>query len=440
VGDERHPLISFQGRATLDDLLESTDAPVWNHLCGDRLDAAGLERVRAFAAQVRTEPPTWREGSDPGWLAAFIERTRSVVPRYRDPLVGVRSERFTTSRDDLVSAWWELVPDDADLDDLIWFPTSGNGHAPVVVPTHPVAVSSYYPLLLEAARWHGVTVTFRPDRADWATVVSQAQGGFTVPSWSSVLGCATAKVNLHDGAWNAIDDRARFLERHDPQVITGDPGSLSHLADLDLRLHPAALVSTALRLARSTRQRLEQRFACPVIDVFSTTESGPIAAALPSGGWGLLQPRLHVEITEADGTPSAPGALGMLTISGGMNPYLPLLRYRTGDTARLRWVGDRPVLDDLVGRAITMLRAASGADVSSFDVTQLLERLPLRRWSLAQASDDAIVVSIEPEGPAAGLELLVVDAVRQVLGAVPTTVQPLTDPDKVQPFVVEARR
>src|SRR5262249_51254994 len=155
---------------------------------------------------------------------------------------------FTISRDDLARAWWKLVPDDVDLDDLIWFPTSGSGHAPAIVPTHPVAVSCYYPLLLEAARWHGVEVAFRADRADWMTVVSQHQGGFTVPSWSSFLGCATAKVNLDASGWRAEDHRRRFLERNDPQVVTGDPISLSHLADLDADLRPKVIVSTALLL------------------------------------------------------------------------------------------------------------------------------------------------------------------------------------------------
>ena len=266
--EERHPLLSDTGRRVLTELLEAEDAPAWNHQCGDRLDAAALRKVEAFAGFVVTDPPRWRPGRPPAWLDGYVDHVRQVVPKYRAAGPSSGGDLLTTSRADLAEAWWELVPDDADLDDLIWFPTSGTGHRPVIVPTHPIAVSCYYPLLLEAARWHGVAVRFRPDRADWMTVVSQRQGGFTVPSWSSFLGCATAKVNLEPSGWRGADDRGRFLERHDPQVVTGDPVSLSHLADLDVVVHPAVLISTALHLTASTRARLESRFGCPVVDVY----------------------------------------------------------------------------------------------------------------------------------------------------------------------------
>ena len=433
--DERHPLVSEAGRRTLTALLEAPDGPAWNHQCGDRLDAEGLRRVEAFGASVVTAPPRWKPGETPAWVAGFVDHVRRVVPRHR-------GNEAAMSRTDLARAWWDLVPDDVDLDDLIWFPTSGTGHAPVVVPTHPVAVSCYYPILLEAARWHGVPPPrFRDDRADWVTVVSQRHGGFTVPSWSSVLRCATAKVNLDPSGWRDGGDRARFLERHDPRVITGDPLSLSHLADLDVTLRPAVLISTALHLTATTTARLEARFGCPVVDVYSSTETGPIAASLPGDGglMALLQPRLFVEITDDAGELCLPGVDGVVTVTGGMNPYLPLLRYRTGDTARLVWRGDQPVLEGLMGRAAVVLRSATGEPVASIDVAQLFEELPLRRWTLHQRADASVVVAVEREaGAPPDLDERVRQAARTALGPVAVDVEPLTAPDKVVPFTTEA--
>jgi phenylacetate-CoA ligase len=388
---------------------------------------------------VLTEPPRWRAGQQPSWLGAYLDRVRQVVPLYRraDP----HAETLSTSRDDLARAWWELVPDDVELDELIWFPTSGSGHAPVVVPTHPVTVSSYYPLLLEVGRWHGISLRLRPDRADWITVIDQHVGGFTVPSWSSVLGCGTAQVNLDESRWRAGDDRRRFLERHDPQVITGDPVSLSHLADLDATLHPRLLISTALHLAGATKQRLEARFGCPAVDVYSTTESGPIAASRPAGGMALLQPRLYVEITSDDGMACPPGSPGIVTLTGGINRYLPLLRYRTGDTARLSWAGDQPLLEGLSGRAAVMLRTADQRRVSSFDVTQLLRDLPLRRWSVHQRADGSLVVAREPESTAGGgLDARITAVLQGALGTLEVSLLPLSATGKVTPFTVEEPR
>lgn len=433
---DRHPLLGEAGRRTLQALVEAADAPRWNHRCGDRLDAAGLAAVRTFADHIGPAARRLRPGERPEWVAGFTDRVRRVVPRYR--ALDAANPTFTASRDDLARAWWELVPDDADLDDLIWFPTSGTGGRPVVVPTHPVTVSNYYPLLLEAAAWHGVTVRFRADRADWFTVVHQANGGFTVPSWSSVLGCATAKVNLDPGGWSGADDRSRFLERHDPQVITGDPLSLAALAELEADLHPAVLISTAMTLAPATATMLRERFGCPVVDVYSTTETGPIAAALPAGGMGLLQPQLFVEIVDDHGAPVAAGHHGAIAVTGGMNPFVPLLRYRTGDTARLEWRGDLPVLTDFGGRAVVLLRAADGSDVSSFELTQVFELLPLRRWSVRQHADGSVTVAVHPEvGAGPDLDARIGAAVHAVLGAVPVSITDVPiGVDKVAPFEV----
>jgi phenylacetate-CoA ligase len=437
--EQRHPLLTSSGRSTLSRLLEDADAPTWNHRCGDRLDGGALAQVRRYAGLVESDPPRRIPSPDPPWLAGWLAHVAVTVPRYRR--AHSLAAPFTTSRDDLAGAWWELVPDDADLAELIWFPTSGSGRTPVVVPTHPVAVSCYYPLLLAAARWWGVTPALRDDRADWITVFSQGEGGFTVPSWSSYLGTATAKVNLHASSWRRPDDRRTFLERHDPRVVAGDPVSLAHLADLGLALGPAVVLSTATHLSGATRERLAGAFGCPVVDVYSTTESGPVAALRPDGRMGLLQPRLHVEVTDDAGMPVAAGDVGQITLTGGFNPYLPLVRYRTGDDARL---GDRsgaPVLERFAGRASVLLRDVAGTDVNSFDLAQILEELPLRRWSVRQRGDDSVVVAVEPEHRAGhGIEGRVAAAVERVLGAVPVRVEPLTAQAKVVPFTAEVVR
>jgi phenylacetate-CoA ligase len=100
--DERHPLLPDAGRHTLTTLLESPDAPLWNHQCGDRLDRDGLNCVAAFASLIRTEPPSWRRGTQPGWLAAYLDRVRTSVPRYRRG--EATAPTFTTSRQDLARA------------------------------------------------------------------------------------------------------------------------------------------------------------------------------------------------------------------------------------------------------------------------------------------------------------------------------------------------
>jgi phenylacetate-CoA ligase len=123
-----------------------------------------------------------------------------------------------------------------------------------------------------------------------------------------------------------------------------------------------------------------------------------------------------------------------------MNPYLPLLRYRTGDSAELRWSGEQPILERLSGRGAVLLRSADGLAVNSFDLAQLFEELPLRRWAVHQHSDASVVISREAEAGARGLDDRITVAVRTTLGPVSVTIEDLTATDKVAPFTIEEPR
>lgn len=376
----RHPLLDDAGRAVLRSMLEHPAAPRWNHACGERLDAEGVADVRRFAAEIASGRP-----AAAGWVAPFVERCRRTVPAYRHLPPGVTlADLPTTSRADLVGRPEAFVPDDAPLDDLIVHATSGTGGTPATVLQTPRVVAGYYPLLEAALAVHGVEVPCRPGEVGWVTV-SHQRSTFVLASVSAYLGgMGTGKVNLHPDAWRAPEDRAVFLADCDPAVLTGDPVSLAALADLDADLHPVALVSTAMALLPGLAARLVARFDCPVVDVYSLAESGPIAVALPDGsGWRLLQPRLHVEVVD-----------GEVVVTGGFNPLLPLLRYRTGDRASLEERGDEVVLVDLEGRAPVTLEAGDGSTVNAIDVTKALGRFALRQYGLHQAADRSLELRV----------------------------------------------
>src|SRR5207253_11178665 len=130
---------------------------------------------------------------------------------------------------------------------------------------------------------------------------------------------------LHLAAWRHPDDRAKYLDALAPEVITGDPLSFAELATLPLRWRPRALLSTSMALRPALRRTLEERFGCPVLDLYSLNEAGPVAVFDDrAGGHVLLQPRMYVEILDRAGRPVPPGERGEVTLTGGFNPCLPL--------------------------------------------------------------------------------------------------------------------
>jgi phenylacetate-CoA ligase len=384
---ERFPLLTDRGRAMLRRLWQHAHAPLWTYRCGERLDAAGLADVQAFAARQRTERRGWKHGEAPAWVAEFVDRCRREVPFYRQRLG--QGPLPTCHRDDLHREPWSFVPDSADASELIVYKTSGTTGNLLHLPAHPVAPARYLPLFESAMGAHGSSLA-GGDNVSIVQVAAQLRT-YTFASISSYLdGAGFAKINLNPADWNRETDRERFFDDCSPEVVTGDPFALEQLAALPLGTRPKVILSSATLLLRALRDRLRRHFGCPVIDVYSMNETGPIAFAhadFTADEHEILPHNLFVEILDEQGQPLPPGERGEIVVTGGLNPFLPLVRYRTGDFAALSFDHELPRLVGIERRRPVMFRAADGASVPSISVTVALFQVPLPFFSLHQAAD-----------------------------------------------------
>jgi len=393
---QRYPFLTGDGRRLLEWLHESEFAPRYNHHCGPRLTAQGLGRVRAFEAEVRGSPPRWAPGSPPGWVAEFAAFCLREVPFYRRYGAGPRDFAGLPAcrRANLGREPWAFVPDGQPLDDLIVYSTSGTTGHPLSVLSHPETAASYLPLLRAALARHGVTLAGGAGQVACLLICFQ-QSTFTYATVSPYLDFAGfAKINLNPADWRGPDDAARFIDACRPEIFTGDPLSFDALARLPLTSRPKALISTAMALLPGLQGSLSARFGCPVLDTYSLNEAGLVGVARPSGGFALLQPRLYVEILDDDDRPCAPGVRGEITLTGGCNPFLPLLRYRTGDFARLVYDQGEPCLADLEGRPPTTFTTATGLTLNNVDVSVALRDFALPCYTLHQAADGALTLRL----------------------------------------------
>ncbi len=94
--------------------------------------------------------------------------------------------------------------------------------------------------------------------------------------------CGLAKINLHQDDWHAIADRGPYIDAMQPEVMTGDPLSLAALLAIDFAHRPRAILSTSMTLLPGLRAALARRFDCPVLDLYSLNEAGPIAVFDPA--------------------------------------------------------------------------------------------------------------------------------------------------------------
>jgi phenylacetate-CoA ligase len=391
--EDRYPTLTVAGRQMLHFLREHANAPIYRNESGNRLTAEDVEQVRAFDREALATPAEWRPGGQPGWLGSFVAGCLADVPFYRryGAVPPTFEELPTTSRADLSRDIAQFVPDPLPLDRLINFRTSGTTGHPLLLASHPVVAASYLAFHKRALRRFGIELTHGRGQVG-VVLVGYQRTCFTYVSVTPTMDeSGLAKINLHPADWRDPSDRARYLDALDPEVYTGDPISFAALASLPLRTRPRALLSTSMALAPGLRERLRERFGCPVVDVYSMNEAGPVAAADPAvGGHVLLQHRMFVEILDSAGRPLPPGERGEVTLTGGFNSWLPLLRYRTGDYAALRFDGSVPVLTGLEGRPPVRFRTMAGEWINNIEITHALQRFAIPQFTVSQQPDGAL--------------------------------------------------
>lgn len=428
---ERYPTLSAAGMAMLRRLREHPAAPRFHNRSGNRLLAGEVEELRRYECDIATAPFAWSPGCPPPWLPSFLARVFAQVPHYRarGPLPAFE-DITPVHRGDFAADIARFVPDDVPLQRMIQFRTTGTTGHPLLLPSHPLVAARYLAHHKRALARFGITL--RHGRGQVGVILLGMQRHcFTYVSVTPTMGeSGLAKINLHPDDWNHPDDRARYIAQMQPEVIAGDPISFATLLELSLDYQPRALLSVSMALSTGLRDALAARFGCPVLDLYSMNEAGPLAVFdARCNGHVLLQPGMYVEILDDDGNVLPAGETGEITLTGGFNFCLPLLRYRTGDHGALAMSRDGPMIVGLQGRRPVRFLTAGGRWVNNIDLTHALLPLPLSRYTVHQAADGGVTLHLPAAETLHGADAA--NRLQVVLEGRPVGVAVLTAEDKI---------
>ena len=402
------PLITADGQRRLASMRQDIHAPKWNSEAGDMLTAPDIDTLKVFRDKMENRRTHKPGDGPPNSILAFVreyrhrslyfmERTHEGMDLSRDwALIGL------SSREDIATRPETMIPLDMDLERMVVYRTAGSTGHSLYVPNDPVAVACYQPMLDFALARHGVASPAVGDGTACFLVGAQARTVTypTVLSWWD--GAGFAKINLNPDQWPGDDSARRYFEKFAPAILTGDPISFSRLAHSGIETRPTALVTTAVAMSDGLRKSLSERFRCPVIDWYSLTETGPIGYACPvSDGYHVLAHDIYVEAVDEDGAPVGPGERGEIAITGGRNPFLPLLRYRTGDWGAMDYspcqCGDpAPRITMLEGRRPVMFRRLDGSVVNPVDISSALRPFSIVQTQFEQGRDLRCRLVIRP--------------------------------------------
>lgn len=283
-------------------------------------------------------------------------------------------------------------------------------------------------------------IAYDQDGADWAAAVSLHR--------RQAIGCGLSRRTLHlasrfpetfpwrdrarewlkcaamnrDNAFFTdfsaadLDGIAAKIRSWRPHLVHGHPSTMHQVA---LHLEAAGIDATgAFRVFESSGELLQPQqraaiarvFGCSVIDRYGLAELGIVAYQVNAGDPALMvqdavcwAETLPVEDGGGDDDGADPQAeagpeASELVLTATRNRMMPLIRYRTGDRARLRETPAGPALDHLTGRIHDTV-VIGGRRYPTHYVQDVLGRIGgLREFQIEQRGKNALLKLVPEEG------------------------------------------
>jgi phenylacetate-CoA ligase len=129
------------------------------------------------------------------------------------------------------------------------------------------------------------------------------------------------------------------ISRFRPHIIYGYPSAIATLATFlrENRLSADQLgikvvIITAESATSLQRDLIEEVFGCKTANEYGCSETGGFVYECPWGGWHVSSELTFIEFLDQEGKPVSSGETGEIVVTHLRNNYMPLIRYRVGDT------------------------------------------------------------------------------------------------------------
>lgn len=383
---ERFPLL--RDLTFLNTLKQDIQAPHYNFRSGDRLEKHHLKKLKAYKegydAYEKIEP-----NKIPTWVTQYVKNSIDQVPFYKG-----RSYHFnehpTCVKEEIRKQPWLFIDNHAPVNELLVYSTSGTTGPAMDVNFAPETQASWIIQLEFIMNRLGIQFSSDPQKVAIALICHQDKT-LTYASLSTYLkGSGVLKINLNASEWNNIQDRIDYLEKYNPEVLTGDPLAFMALKELQPNVRPKLMVSSAMKLLPALQKELSAYFKCPVMDIYSMTECRMIAYR-EGNRYRSIRPDLYLEVFDKESDELLPyGEFGELVITGGNNPFLNMIRYRTGDYGCLELENGIQYIKKLEAREPVVFYSNDDKLINHIDISRAMIHIPLGGFGLHQNSDKSL--------------------------------------------------
>jgi phenylacetate-CoA ligase len=286
--------------------------------------------------------------------------------------------------------------------------TSGTSGRPLKFTMTDLTRSARIASIYRFHDWHGfdwskrfgLTVTTGDTEANWPDGKLDANWG---PPWLELPSPPMELINAN----TSIPKIAEWVARRKfnyvmSQAITF-PALADELGSKTTAPELEALVSFGMQVRDDHRRHVNDVLGIPVIELYGSEESGPMAQQCPDHDvLHAMSELVYIEILDEDNKPCPPGKAGRVVTTVLHNAAQPLIRYEQGDLAEpgpqcpcgrgLR------VIRKVQGRVRNLFSVPGGATFSpSLPSSAFIDILHSRWWQVAQVATDAVEVRFHPQ-------------------------------------------
>ena len=149
------------------------------------------------------------------------------------------------------------------------------------------------------------------------------------------------------------------------------------------------IICTSESLLDATRKKLHAYFGkkCAIVSRYSNNENGVMGQEEGIGRYMLNWASYYFEVLKMDSDlPAADGDLGRLVVTDLYNCAFPMIRYDTGDVARMcNPIDSAPYIYDLYGRRMDLIYDTAGETVSPHMLTRIMRfASQIDQWQFIQ--------------------------------------------------------
>lgn len=348
-------------------------------------------------------------------LSGVIRNAFETVPFYREIYgkhgVGPSSLRNfddlrklpIITKDDLRANPKLFVSDVPGSGHLIEIHTSGTTGSPLTMYLRSEALEKNYAFFARSLEWAGVAPG--QNSATFAGRVIMSAKQEEPPFWRKNWIVRNTLFSSYHISEENLPLYVDELEKIQPIFIDSYPSAIFSIGkflldrSIESGIAPKSIITSSETLLDNQREVIEKAFHSRVFDQYGSAEMVGFINQCENGSYHINPEYGIVEIIKTDGEPAKDGELGELVCTGFVNSAMPLIRYKTGDSAiaceRMCSCGRAyPVVKSILGRTDDVIVTRDGRFIGRLDPVFKGLSSGIKEAQIIQEDYDCIVVKV----------------------------------------------